>query len=239
VQEMPLALSGEGSQPWPIPLQTMDVGTTEPGGCYGGWTFMRASWTASGRSFEARVGFATDTSPADRTALVEAYASMTFAPGSVSPQDEVELATGVTESGATWSLTASRTGDLCWGLEVESANSGSGSGGCDDGQGSGKPSLIAVHLDPATTVIAGVVPGGGDLTIEIDILDSPDGPIVVDGASLVPPPSDRWGDARFMVFAVPGPSAHGSATIRFQDKDGNDIYPAQTIEWSSAASSPS
>lgn len=229
VQEMPLALSGEASQQWPIPLQTMDVGTSEPGGCYGGWTFMRASWTASGRSFEGRVGFSADASAADRTALMDAYASMTFAPGSASTRDEVELATGVTESGATWSLTASRTGDPCWTLEIETGNSGTGTGGCADGQGSDTPRLMPVHVDPATTVFVGMVPGDLDLVVEIDIPERAGGPLRIDGASLIVPPSDAWGNVRLMVFDAPGSS--GTGTVRFLDANGSELYPPRAISW--------
>src|SRR3990172_2864484 len=67
----PLALAGEGAQPWPADLVPLDPGNLgeneiEPSGCYPDWTFLRASWTEGGRTFEARVGLGPDVSEADR-----------------------------------------------------------------------------------------------------------------------------------------------------------------------------
>ena len=189
VQEIPLALSGEGSASWPVPLEVADFGSDQVGGCYEGWTFMRAAWTAAGRSFEARVGFASDASDADRTAMADAFASMTFAPGSVSTENKAEVATGVTDSGATWSLTASMTGNLCWDIQIETDSQGSGTGACDDGQGFDTPRLMPIHFDPGTTIIAGTVPGDA-VVIEIDILDPQTAPIgVYQNPPMFPAPS--------------------------------------------------
>ena len=99
VQETPLAISGEASAPWPVPLRSVDLGSDEAGGCYEGWTFMRAAWTAAGRSFEARIGFSPEATDADRSAMTDAFASMVFAPGSVSTQDGSGPATDVAGSG--------------------------------------------------------------------------------------------------------------------------------------------
>lgn len=224
IQETPLALSGDAATPWPVSLKSADLGSDEVGGCYEGWTFMRAAWTAAGRSFEARVGFASDASDADRTAMTDAYASMTFAPGSVSSQDEAQVATGVTDSGATWSLTAAMTGDRCWDIQIEADNTGMGTGACDGGNGADAPDLIPVHLDPSTTVIAGVVPID---TWRVEV-ESPDG---ITEASLYPGPSGRWDGVRFIVFSVPGSSAHGSVTMRFKDPAGHELYADQQITW--------
>jgi hypothetical protein len=98
VQETPLASSGEGSAAWPVPLRTW-AGFDSDLGCYAGWSGMRASWTAAGRSFEARLGFSPDASDDDRAALLDAFASMSFAPGSVSTQDGSGPATGDAGSG--------------------------------------------------------------------------------------------------------------------------------------------
>lgn len=225
VQETPLALSGEASAPWPVPLRSVDLGGGETGGCYEGWTFVRAAWTAAGRSFEARLGFATDATDVDRAALLDSFASMTFGPQSVSTQDEVQVATGTTELGATWSLTASRTGDLCWKLQVDDDSEGSETGTCADGSRIDVPSLTSVHVGSAT-VFGGIVPSDA-VIVEIDVFAG--APIGIYNASLFPAPSDGWGDVRFMVFAAPVPS--GTGTVRFQDEDGNDLYASQPISW--------
>jgi hypothetical protein len=99
VQETPLAISREASAPWPVPLRSVDLGSDEAGGCYEGWTFMRAAWTAAGRSFEARIGFSPEATDADRSAMTDAFASMVFTPGSVSTEDGSGPSTGVPGSG--------------------------------------------------------------------------------------------------------------------------------------------
>jgi hypothetical protein len=103
VQEEPLALNGPASSSWPVELEPLDVGATESG-CYPGWEFLRAGWTAAGRTFEARVGFAPDVSDADRAALHSAFASMTFEPGADGAVSAV-LAAG-TAGGEDWELIA-------------------------------------------------------------------------------------------------------------------------------------
>lgn len=225
VQETPLALSGEASVPWPVPLRSVDLGSNEPGACYEGWTFRRAAWTASGRSFEARLGFASDAADADRAAVLDAFGSMTFAPGSVSTQDEVQLATGTTDAGATWSLTASRTGDLCWNLQVDTDSEGSATGTCADGSAIDAPSLTPTNVG-SVTVFGGIVPSDA-VIVEIDVFAG--APIGIYNASLFPAPSAGWGDVRFMVFAAPVPS--GTGNVRFQDENGSDLYPVQKISW--------
>lgn len=232
VQETPLALSGEDATPWPVPLLAVDLGGGETGGCYEGWTFMRASWTAAGRSFEARLGFAADATDADRAAVLDAFGSMTFAPGSVSAQDEVQLATGTTEAGAAWSLTAARTGDLCWNLLVDTDSEGSGTGTCTDGRAMDAPSLTSTNAG-SDTVFGGIVPSDA-VIVEIDVFEgAPNG---IYNASLFPAPSDGWGDVRFMVFAAPTPS--GTGTVRFQDENGSELYPAQKISWDTDGGAP-
>ena len=231
VQETPLAISGEASAPWPVPLRSVDLGSDQPGGCYEGWTFMRAGWTAAGRSFEARVGFASDASDTDRGAMTDAYSSMTFAPGSVSTEDKAQVAAGVADSGATWSLTASRTGDLCWDIQVETDGRGTGTGACLTGKSGDAPSLVPVHVAPSTTVIAGTIPEDA-VVVEIDILDPQTAQTgIYQNPPMFPAPSDAWGDVRFMVFAVPGTIPMGSVRVRFQDLQGNDLYARQVIEW--------
>ncbi len=75
VQEDPLALSGEAAGSWPVALEPMGSSRRRrrrgvaPGGCYPSWEFLRAGWTAAGRTFEARIGLAPDVSDAERAAL--------------------------------------------------------------------------------------------------------------------------------------------------------------------------
>jgi hypothetical protein len=111
IQEGPLALAGESAEPWPASLEPLpiesagnDVVESGEGGCYPGWEFLRAGWTAEGRTFEARVGFAPDVSDAERDAMRAAFASMTFEPGADGPASAV-LASG-TAGGVGWRLVA-------------------------------------------------------------------------------------------------------------------------------------
>jgi hypothetical protein len=124
VQEEPLALAGSGSAPWPVQLEPMDVGGGESA-CYPGWEFMRASWTASGRTFEARVGMAPEASQDERNALFAAFASMSFEP-SKEEATSVVLKTA-TAGGEEWDLIAARQVDgLSLSLNAESFGTGSG-----------------------------------------------------------------------------------------------------------------
>jgi hypothetical protein len=128
VQEEPLALSGPAAAAgWPASLEPLDVDASEFS-CYPGWTFQRAGWTASGRTFEARIGIAPDAGAGDRQALASAFASMTFAPADQAPTSVV-LTTG-TAGGEDWDLTAAHQLDgLSLTLNAESF--GTGSGGYD------------------------------------------------------------------------------------------------------------
>jgi hypothetical protein len=124
VQEEPLALAGSGSTRWPVQLEPMDVGGGESA-CYPGWKFMHAGWTASGRTFEARVGMAPEASQYERNALFAAFASMSFEP-SKEEAASVVLTTG-TAGGEEWDLTAARQVDgLSLTLNAESFGTGSG-----------------------------------------------------------------------------------------------------------------
>ena len=122
IQEMPLALSGDAARPWPVELEPLDVGTAESG-CYPGWEFQHAGWSAEGRTFEARVGFAPDVTDADRDALFRAFATMTFSPGKSGPAAAV-LETGEI-GGETWKLVASRD-DSGLSLSVETDDMAAG-----------------------------------------------------------------------------------------------------------------
>lgn len=103
IQEEPRALNGPASAPWPVELEPLEVGAAESG-CYPDWGFLRAAWTAAGRTFEARAGFAPDVSDADRDALFDAFASLTFDAGTGGETSFV-LASGTT-AGEAWELIA-------------------------------------------------------------------------------------------------------------------------------------
>jgi hypothetical protein len=109
VQEQPLALAGDAAAPWPATLEPMDLGPGGAGGCYPGWAFSNATWTAEGRTFEAVVGLDPGVREADREALFAAFDSMTFAPTTAGP-NSVVLATG-TAGGEDWELIATRQSD--------------------------------------------------------------------------------------------------------------------------------
>lgn len=226
VQETPLAMSGEASAPWPVPLRSAELGSDQPGGCYEGWTFMRAAWTAAGRSFEARVGFASDASDADRSAMTDAYTSMTFAPGSVAVGDTVTLGSGTAFSDITWSLTATRDANgVSWTFETD--NTGFGTGPIATSPDA--PSL-EVHDAGSEGAFAIVTLPNDVHSVVMDV-----GGNVIGDIGLFPvPPS--WGELRFAVIPLPG---SGTGTIRFHDLQGHDVYPPQSISWDAGAGSSS
>lgn len=179
IQERPADI-GEGSTPpWPVDLEPFegDAGTSA---CYPKWEFLRAGWSASGRTFEARVGLSPDVPDEDRAALEDAFASMTFEP-SAGGATSVELAHGTT-GGEEWQLFASRAkGGVS--LELSSASTGAAMGilgGSADIQAS---DLVLGSGSQAKRVIFGVVPKGvvrieasaaDGSTVSTDVLDVPD-----------------------------------------------------------------
>ncbi len=179
VQEEPLALDGPSSEPWPVELRTMTVDASESA-CYPNWDFLRAGWTAAGRTFEARVGFAPAATTDERDAVLAAFASMSFAASS----DGVTAATLTTGTagGQEWSLIAARQSDGLT-LSLQGASSGSGTGGFDR---SSQDLQVSSHAfgDGADRelVVFGVVPEGavrveassadGSVT-SADVLDVP------------------------------------------------------------------
>jgi hypothetical protein len=180
VQEEPLALDGPAAAPWPVQLEPMDVGSEESA-CYPGWEFRRAGWTASGRSFEARVGLAPESSSENREALFAAFASMTFEPTTAGPTSVV-LATG-TAGSEEWELIATSQSDGL-GLSLDTETFGTGSGGYRD-------AIRALHLtahvfgsgEQAERVVFGAIPAdavrlvGTDAAFgqnEVAILDVPE-----------------------------------------------------------------
>jgi hypothetical protein len=181
VQEEPLALAGPASTAWPVQLEPMDVGS-EGSACYPDWQFLRAGWTASGRTFEARVGLAPESSDDAREALLGAFDSMTFAPTTAGPTSVV-LTTG-TAGGEDWELIATRQSDGL-GLSLDTDTFGTGSGGYHD-------AMRALHLtthvfgsgEQAERVVFGAIPAdavrlvGTDAAFEqseVAILDVPEG----------------------------------------------------------------
>lgn len=188
VQEQPLALAGTSSVPWPVTLEPLSfesegaTGIVEgpTGGCYPGWEFLRAGWTAAGRTFEARVGFSPNVSPDERAAVTAAFESMTFEPSSEAATSVV-IATG-TAGGEDWELRAERqAGGLTLMLDAESFGTG---GGFD-----GPPAELFVlgHVfgdgEQAQVVMFGEVPEGvvrveafpalGSPAVAVDVIDVP------------------------------------------------------------------
>ena len=181
LQEQPLALAGDAATPWPATLEPMDLGAGGAGGCYPGWAFSNATWTAEGRTFEAVVGLDPDVREADREGLFAAFDSMTFAPTTAGPTSVV-LATG-TAGGEDWELIATRQSDGL-GLSLNARTFGTGSGGYHD-------AMRALHLtshvfgsgEQAERVVFGAIPAdairlvGTDAAFEqseVAILDVPE-----------------------------------------------------------------
>jgi hypothetical protein len=165
IQEMPLALSGDAARPWPVELEPFDVGTAESG-CYPGWEFLHAGWSAAGRTFEARVGLASDASDADREALFAAFASMSFSPA------EDGTAAAVLENGEiggeTWELIATH-GESGLSLSLESEDLGTGIGGFTPTSPNLQFAEVVVgNGDGARNLVFGAVPPG---TVSIECPD--------------------------------------------------------------------
>jgi hypothetical protein len=179
VQEEPLALEGPSSEPWPVDLRAMTVDAFESA-CYPNWNFLRAGWTAAGRTFEARVGFAPAATTDEHDAVLAAFASMSFAASS----DGVTAATLTTGTagGQEWSLIAARQSDGLT-LSLQGASSSSGTGGFDR---SSKDLQLSSHAfgDGADRelVVFGVVPEGA-VRVEAS---SADGSVMSTGVLDVP-----------------------------------------------------
>jgi hypothetical protein len=197
VQEEPLALSGAASAPWPAPLRPLDVGTSESA-CYPGWEFLRAGWTAAGRTFEARVGIAPAATTDERDALSSVFASMSFAASGRGVAAAV-LGHGIA-GGEPWTLSAQRAeGQLSLSLEAESV-----------GTGTSFVSPATSDLQPASTVLG----RGSDRqlvafgAIPIDVVrvegTAPDGSIVSGEVFDIPDELDPDSNA-FALVVAPGP----------------------------------
>jgi hypothetical protein len=180
VQEEPLALSGPANRAWPVELEPLGVDASESA-CYPGWKFLRAGWTAAGRTFEARIGIGPETSDEERDALNAAFGSMTFAP-SAGGLTSVVLAHG-TAGGEDWQLFASRDkGGLS--LDLVGETTGAGTAGLDASPTHIQASTIVFGSGShAELVIFGAVPGGAvrveataadGSVVSAEVLDVPD-----------------------------------------------------------------
>jgi hypothetical protein len=178
VQEEPPTV-GDLTTSWPVDLRPMSVDASDSA-CYPGWEFLRARWIASGRAFEARVGFSPDATDDERDALFTAFASMTFE-ASGSDATSVALAHG-TAGGEDWQLVASRAKDGL-SIQIVGETTGTGMGAPDD---AGTDLLASDTVfgsgSQAERLVFGVVPDGvvrveastaGSATISADVLDVP------------------------------------------------------------------
>ena len=176
LQEEPIAL--HGATPWPVALEPLNVDASESA-CYPGWEFLRAGWTASGRTFEARVGLAPEASGEERDALFTAFSSMTFEP-SGGAATSVVLTHG-TAGGEDWQLVASRDkGGLS--IEIVGETTGTGVGAPDDASTDLQATdAVFGSGSQAERIVFGVVPEGvvrveastvGG-TVSADVLDVP------------------------------------------------------------------
>jgi hypothetical protein len=228
VQETRLALIGEGATPWPVPLRPLNVGADSgDNACYPDWEFLRSSWTVAGRSFEARLGIGHDVSEADRAALMDAYQSMSFTGDSPIHSDKAVVGEGTAFGDATWYLEADpETGEYCLNVQADTQ----GSGGCSPlVRSADDPEVRVMDASPDGAFAVGTVPAD----VFALILQMPSG--TVGDIGLIRPLGSLEG-FRYVVVPLPG-EGHGS--LRFQDKQGNDLYPPEQIKWGSAMSSGS
>jgi hypothetical protein len=222
IQEEPLALTGDGAAPWPAPLTPMELpGDSGDSACYASWTFMRSSWTTEGRSFEARVGFAPDVTEADSDAVRDAYASMSFSPPAGAPFDGYTIVgTGTAQGGVTWTMSVGAAGEYCLRLDAEDSHSSETCSSTAPPTGTPEVGILSLGAH-ASAYAVGEVPED----VFAVVLETGDGTIgdigLFDGPK---------GSANVRYFVVPLPGSN-SGTLRFQNRQGNDIYPSQHIEW--------
>ena len=207
VQEEPLALSGDSAALWPVELEPLGVDAAESA-CYPGWEFLRAGWTAAGRTFEGRVGFAPDVSDDERDALLASFASMTFEPlengAAAAVLDEGEI------GGEAWRLIASRD-DAGLVLSLETNDGAAGIGGFVTGSRNLQfGEMVVGSGDGAGLVVFGAVPPG---TAEIEC-PAPAGSRTLDVPDAI---DDRF--EAFLVFVDVGLEIE----IHAVDAEGNVI----------------
>ena len=228
IQETDLALNGEAARPWPVELQPLrtTAGSAADAGCYPGWTFERAAWTAQGRSFEARVGMAPDVSDADRAALIAAYASMQFSTESALSSKGYVIGTGTAPGGGSWSLSVSKDGgNDCFTIQSDST----GLGACSTGAApTDLPDVNVYGSGTGGPFAVGTVPA----VVYAVTLQTPT--VVIGDVRLLPAPPG-FGPVKYVVVPLSGA---GSGTLRFQDSGGNDLYPSERINWSRQSEPP-
>jgi hypothetical protein len=222
IREEPLALSGEAATPWPVPPQPLGIPAeaTGDGSCYPGWTLLRASWTAVGRSFEARIGTAPEVSGADRAALLDAFESMRFSPPEPGAPEVIEIGSGTAFDGIAWSLTVSREeGSACFNLETPNTGFGSCTAtlGVHDRPSvgiydAGRDGAFAVGTVPWDVDAVVLETNGGDIIGDIGLFDPPEG----------------FGGARYVVIPLPG---EDRGLIRLHGAGRDDLYPPEPIDW--------
>lgn len=225
-EDQPTLPDAQGAAPWPVTLEPMAIaGDSGDVACYPEWTFLRASWTAAGRSFEARLGVAFDATDADRAAVMEAYESMTFAPGSPVESDMSVVGKGTAFDSANWFIKVdTSTGEYCLDVVADSSiiDSAYGSGKCVVGTTpTDAPQVNILDASPDGAFAVGTVPAD----VFAVLLETPEG--VVGDIGLIQPPGALEG---FRYFVVPLPG-EGHGTLRFQAQHGQDLYPQQQISW--------
>jgi hypothetical protein len=180
IQEEPLAVDGPTATPWPADLEPLAVDASESG-CYPRWTFERAGWTSSGRTFEARIAFSPDASNEEHDAMVAAFASMMFEP-SGGGATSVALANG-TAGGEDWQLIASRAKGGGLSVEIVGQTTGTGLGGLGDASRQVLASeAVFGSGSQAERVVFGIVPeavvrveasSAEGSTVSTDVIDVP------------------------------------------------------------------
>jgi hypothetical protein len=182
VQEQPLALAGRASAAWPVALAPPIAADASETGCYPGWDFLGAEWTAEGRTFRARVGFAPDADDEEREALLAAFSSMTFEP-QAEGSSAVVLPKG-SAGGEGWELIASGQGA---GLDLTLQGETFGAGSSYLGQppevlhlvdhvfGDGSRADRVVFAAVPEEVVRVVAIDAALTPMDIDVLDVPDG----------------------------------------------------------------
>jgi hypothetical protein len=225
-EDQPALPVASGAASWPVSLEPLDIADDSGDvACYPDWTFLRASWTAAGRSFEARVGVASDATDADRAAVMEAYESMTFTPESPVESDMSIVGAGTAFDRANWFIKVdTSTGEYCLDVVADSTimDPAYGSGTCvGDTTHTDAPQVNILDASQDGAFAVGTVPAD----VFAVILETPEG--VVGDIGLIPPPGALEG---FRYFVVPLPG-EGHGTLRFQDQRGHDLYPQQRIRW--------
>jgi hypothetical protein len=226
-EDQPTLPGAQGAAPWPVTLESMAIaGDSGDVACYPKWTFLRASWMAAGRSFEARLGVAFDATDADRAALMEAYESMIFTPESPVESDMTVVGAGTAFDSANWYIKVdTKTGEYCLDVVADSSimDPAYGSGTCVVGTTpTDAPQVNVLDSSPDGAFAGGTVPAD----VFAVILETSDG--VVGDIGLITPPPGALEGFRYFVVPLPG---DGDGTLRFQDQQGQDLYPRQAISW--------